>query len=148
MSNVLVRDAEPRDEDAWRDLWSRYVAFYEAEVAEPVTAATWSRILQRREGFVGRVCEVEGKVIGISVSIVHGCSWTLTPVCYLEDLFVAQSARGTGAGRALIQDLVVMAQNKGWARLYWHTRASNAVARRLYDRFLPADDFVKYSLAL
>jgi hypothetical protein len=28
--------------------------------------------------------------------------------------------------------------------LYWHTRGNNATARRLYDTFIPADDFVRY----
>jgi len=30
----------------------------------------------------------------------------------------------------------------------WHTRADNAAARRLYDRFVPVDGFVRYALAL
>ena len=33
---------------------------------------------------------------------------------------------------------------EGWARLYWMTKADNAEARRLYDRFTLADDFVRY----
>ena len=33
---------------------------------------------------------------------------------------------------------------EGWARLYWMTRADNTRARRLYDRYAQADDFVRY----
>ncbi|HEY8263776.1 MAG TPA: GNAT family N-acetyltransferase, partial [Methyloceanibacter sp.] len=36
----------------------------------------------------------------------------------------------------------------GWSRLYWHTRESNVAARRLYDKFAKADDFVRYRLVL
>ena len=33
---------------------------------------------------------------------------------------------------------------EGWARVYWMTKADNLPARRLYDRFTRADDFVRY----
>ena len=33
---------------------------------------------------------------------------------------------------------------EGWARLYWMTREDNEPARRLYDRYASADDFVRY----
>lgn len=146
MSEIFVRDARATDEAVWRELWAQYVAFYEASVAEPITASTWTRILERRDGFVGRVAEANGTVVGISVSVVHACSWELSPICYLEDLFVSPAARGTGAGRALIEDLLALAKDRGWARLYWHTRGSNVVARKLYDQFVAADDFVKYAM--
>jgi hypothetical protein len=44
----------------------------------------------------------------------------------------------------LLQDLVVLARQNGWPKLYWHTRANNVTARRLYDSFTRADDFVRY----
>ena len=68
--------------------------------------------------------------------------------CYLEDLFVDPAARGHGIGEALIQDLIDIGRERGWSRLYWHTRASNEAARRLYDKFVHADDFVRYRLIL
>jgi hypothetical protein len=45
----------------------------------------------------------------------------------------------------LIADLIERAKSNGWSRLYWHTRAGNP-ARRLYDEFIQADDFVRYRL--
>jgi GNAT superfamily N-acetyltransferase len=145
---LLIRDPRPEDEAAWRALWAGYVAFYEAEVSEAVTDATWRRILARDSGMLGRLAEHEGAVIGFTVSVLHPGSWTLTPVCYLEDLFVDPAARGHGTGRALIEDLLSLARERGWSRLYWHTHQSNDAARRLYDQFGEADDFVRYRLFL
>jgi ribosomal protein S18 acetylase RimI-like enzyme len=51
-------------------------------------------------------------------------------------------------GRALIADLLARAKERGWSRLYWHTRKGNAPARHLYDEFAVADDFVRYRLNL
>lgn len=146
MADFLVRFAEGGDEAQWRDLWGQYIQFYESHVPEPVTEYTWSRILNRTDGFVGRVCEHQKRIVGISISIVHARSWTIEPACYLEDLFVDRSTRNVGIGRALIDDLISMAKQRGWARVYWHTRASNATARRLYDHYVSADDFVRYKV--
>jgi len=121
-----------------------YVTFYEAEVDEPVTAATWRHLLSPDSNMFGRLAEWQGTVVGFTVSVLHPGSWTLAPICYLEDLFVAPQARGHGLGRALIDDLLARAREEGWSRLYWHTRAGNADARRLYDSFAQADDFARY----
>ena len=117
-------------------------------MSEAVTAATWRRLFMPGSGMFGRIAEWEGAVAGFTISVVHPGSWTLTPLCYLEDLFVDPEMRGRGLGRALIEDLIALARERGWSRIYWHTRQGNATARLLYDRFAKADDFVRYRIFL
>ena len=54
---MLIRDPRPEDEAAWRRLWSGYVAFYESEVSDEVTAATWQRLLTPGSNMFGRIAE-------------------------------------------------------------------------------------------
>ncbi len=140
-----MRNPLSADEAAWRDLWSGYNAFYGTSVPEAVTARTWQRILDRAAPVFGRLAVVDDCVAGFSICILHEGTWVTAPVCYLEDLFVAPPFRGRGIGRMLIADLVDRAKAEGWSRLYWHTRENNP-ARRLYDEFTKADDFVRYRL--
>lgn len=142
-----IRDPMPTDEAAWRGLWSQYNAFYETHIPEAVTAYTWRRLLDPTSSLFGRLAVIDGEGIGFSVSVLHASTWTIGPVCYLEDLFVAPEFRGRGCGRLLITDVIDRAKAKGCARVYWHTRANNP-ARRLYDEFAGTDDFVRYRLAL
>lgn len=150
---LIIRDVAEGHAAAWRELWAAYVAFYEAQVAEAVTAYTWKRMLDPRSPVLGRIAERRGglnhgQAVGFSVSVLHEGTWTLAPICYLEDLFVDPQARGAGAGRALMQDLIDLGRARGWSRLYWHTRAGNVAARKLYDSFVGADDFVRYRVFL
>jgi GNAT superfamily N-acetyltransferase len=143
-STITVRAATSADEPRWRELWAGYNAFYETEIPEAITQSTWRRILNPAVPVLGRVAELDGRVVGFSNSVLHESTWAAAPICYLEDLFVDQTARGAGVGGMLLQDLVVLARQNGWSKLYWHTRAGNATARRLYDIFTRADDFVRY----
>jgi GNAT superfamily N-acetyltransferase len=143
---MRIRTARPDDEAQWRGLWRGYTEFYETRLPEHVTAATWRRIVAPEPAIMCRFAEQQGRLLGFSHSLLHEGTFVQEPLCYLEDLFVEPAARGTGVGRALIADLVAMAAYRGWSRLYWHTRAENLVARRLYDAFVQADDFVRYRL--
>ncbi len=145
---VTIRDAAPADEAAWRKLWAGYLTFYKAEVAPEITSGTWARILNPQSAIFCRVAELAGNVVGFAVCVVHEGTWVTTPILYLEDLFVESSSRGAGVGKALIADLLELCAVRGFARLYWHTDADNAQARRLYDQFIEADAAVRYRLTI
>ncbi len=142
---LTIRDPEPADEKIWRHLWSGYNKFYNVIIPEFVTMRTWERINEPRSQILGRLATIDNLIVGFSLSVLHEGTWTVRPVCYLEDLFVDPLYRGRGYGRSLIKDLVDRAISERWSRLYWHTRADNP-ARCLYDRFVLADDFVRYRM--
>lgn len=145
---TCVRDIREADAADWRRLWSGYNDFYEMAVPDDVTEFTLRRLLDPNSALLGRIAEKDGRIAGFSISVLHDSTWTSSRACYLEDLFVDPDFRGAGAGRALIQDLVDLGRARGWSRLYWHTQASNERARRLYDTFVAADNFVRYRLTL
>jgi ribosomal protein S18 acetylase RimI-like enzyme len=142
---VQVRDAVAGDASQWSRLWAAYLAFHGVTLPAAVTAATWERLLDPAAPLVARMAVADrGDAVGFAIGVIHLGTWTAAPVCYLEDLYVDRAARGAGVGRALIDDLFALAAARGWSRLYWHTHQDNAVARRLYDRYGPADGFVRY----
>lgn len=146
---MIVRGLVAADHDSWRILWDGYCAFYETDLPRVVTDRTWAATIDSDQPVVGRAaCTDGGEMIGFSLSIIHPSTWQTAPSCYLEDLFVDPTHRGSGAGRALIDDLLTIANERRWGRLYWHTKANNTTARRLYDRYVPADEFVRYRLNL
>ena len=61
--------------------------------------------------------------------------WTAAPDCWLEDLFVEQSARGHGVGAALVEAALERARERGCRRVELDTNEDNAVALSLYHRF-------------
>ncbi len=144
----VIRNAQPEDEAAWRELWAGYCEFYEAQVSQAVTASTWNRIMSTPARIGCRILISQGRAMGFAHHVLHEGTWVVQPLAYLEDLFVVPEGRGQGLGKALIDDLLVLAKTNGWSRVYWHTNRDNATARKLYDHYIPADNFVRYRLNL
>ena len=82
--------------------------------------------------------------VGLVHAIFHFHGWKAGPIVYLQDLYVAPEARGTGAGRVLIEAVYAMADAAGAPDVYWLTQDFNAEARQLYDRLATVTPFIKY----
>jgi hypothetical protein len=52
------------------------------------------------------------------------------------------------AERDLIDRLVALGKERGWHRVYWHTREKNYRARTLYDRIVARTDYIRYDIDL
>ena len=142
--NPGVRPLEPQDFDAWLPLWDGYNSFYRNEVTAEVTENTFRRLHEGADGFFGLVAEHDGGLVGLAHAIFHPSTWTTRSYCYLEDLFVARTHRGSGAARALIEGIYAEADRRGADSIYWHTQSYNAPARSLYDKVARPTSFVVY----
>jgi len=154
MLSCRVRAPRPGDEAGWRRLWQDYLSFYNVILTRDVTDGLWRRIMDPKSGVRALVAEAQSgllakpRLIGFTNYLLHPHTLGPEPVCYMEDLFVAEEARRQGVGRALIETLIHKARVEGWPRVTWHTHEANAPARALYDKIVPRDPFVRYKVKL
>lgn len=146
MTSVRIRPLEPTDRADWEARWRSYLIFYEAELPAAQTEATWERLMAPGQDPHGLVAlDENGNMIGIVHYLFHVSTWLMGPSCYLQDLYVDEAARGTGAGRALIEAVYAAADEAGASQVYWTTQHFNETARRLYDRIGKVTPFIKYN---
>ena len=145
---MIIRWAAPGDRAEWLRLWEGFLDYYDMSLAPEVNDFTWKRLMDPSCPMQARLAVEDGKVIGFALHQHHPSTWVMGDDCYLEDLFVDPTARGSGVGRALIADLVDHARTMGWKRLYWNTEISNTAARKLYDSFTQDDGHVRYRMML
>lgn len=142
---VTVRPLTADDRSGWDRLWDGYLTFYEHDLEQEVTELAFTRLVERRVGMAGLVAEApDGSLVGFAHVVEQPSTWSGTSVLYLEDLFVDAAARGTGAGRALIEGVYAEADARGASETFWITQEGNRAARRLYDRMARLTDFVRY----
>lgn len=110
---IEIREPDRQDKAQWLSLWQGYTRFYGSPQPTEVTEYTWQRMLDAASPMLGRFAVVDGNVVGFAICILHEGTWVKTPICYLEDLFVAPQMRGQGIARTLIQALQTEGKEKG-----------------------------------
>jgi len=148
LAAALVRPVAAADFAQWLALWDGYNAFYgragPSALPAEITWATWLRFLDAGESVQALVAEAEGRLVGLAHYLFHRSTICIEPVCYLQDLYTAENARGAGIGRRLIGAVAECARAAGSRRLYWQTHESNHTARRLYETLAERSGFIVY----
>jgi GNAT superfamily N-acetyltransferase len=149
MSHSLsVRPLSRNDYDQWLALWQGYNAFYgrsgPTALSPEVIQITWTRFFDAYEPVHALVADSGGQLLGLTHYLFHRSTISIEPVCYLQDLFTTEAARGRGVGRALIHAVYEQAQLAGAHRVYWQTHETNLTAIQLYDKTAERSGFIVY----
>jgi len=83
--------------------------------------------------FEALLAEQDGAVIGLCLFFYNFSSWRGEPGVYIQDLVVDRQARAQGTGRALIQETVRHAQQRGATHLRLSVEQDNETAIRFYE---------------
>ena len=150
MKTVTTRPAEARDLDEVGSLFDAYRQFYEM----PPDLALARRYLQERfrrsESVIIVAEDANGRLVGFTQLYPAFCSVAADRTFVLYDLFVTPAARGTGAGRALMEAAEAHARAAGAVRLELQTARTNTIGQSLYEScgWTRDEAFFVYSKAL
>jgi len=78
------------------------------------------------------IAERDGTPIGFALFFHNFSTWAGKRGLYLEDLYVTPTARGSGAGKALLAHLAGLALDRGCARFEWAVLDWNTPAIDFY----------------
>jgi GNAT superfamily N-acetyltransferase len=142
-----VRALTTDDFDAWLPLWNGYLEFYETKLEPEITRHTFGRLTDTTTNMHAALAVNEsGEAVGMVTWLTHPGTWSRNDYVYIEDLFVSAAARGTGAGRALIEHVSEWADAAGAGKVYWLTAETNKTAQQLYDRVAKKTGFIHYEI--
>jgi ribosomal protein S18 acetylase RimI-like enzyme len=133
MTGVKTRLAESRDLDAVGALFDAYRQFYEMPPDLALARRYLGERFTRGESVILVAEDAEGVVVGFTQLYPAFCSVAADRTFVLYDLFVTPAARGTGAGRALMEAAEAYARAEGAARLQLQTARTNVVGQSLYE---------------
>ena len=145
---MVIRPIEQQDRQQWEPLWQGYLEFYEVTLSAEQSDLTWERFFDPGHVFQAVVAEVDGSIVGIAHAMLRQSTWEAVGDLYIEDLFVAPSARGHGVARGLIEYFRQQGQAQGVGALYWQTRAGNLKAQGLYDQIATKNDYIQYAIKI
>ncbi|WP_428409916.1 N-acetyltransferase family protein [Hyphococcus sp.] len=147
--NLTIRPAVPGDESLILG-FIRELAAYEKLSHEVVaTDEHLSRTLFSETPKVfALIAEDEGEAIGFALYFFNYSTFLGKHGLYLEDLYVRESARGAGAGKALLSALARVALENDCGRMEWSVLDWNAPAIAFYKSLgaAPMDEWTVYRL--
>ena len=146
---IQVRELEQRDRAAWQQLYSGYGDFYQTPLGAEKADRVWAWLMDPNYEAFGLVA-VDTDDSPIAIAHYRQFARLLADGIgiYLDDLFTAATARGTGAGTALIGRLEEIARERGAEVVRWITANDNFVGQKLYDRLATRTMWVTYDLAV
>jgi GNAT superfamily N-acetyltransferase len=150
--DLVVRPIEPADVPAVVAMVHELAAYERAPdechlTAEQLTAA----LFPPAPALFGHVAvardDPAAEPVGFSLWFLNFSTWRGVHGIYLEDLYVRPSARGSGAGRALLAELAATCVRRGYQRLDWWVLNWNP-AREFYHSIgaCAMDEWIPYRL--
>ena len=145
---TTIRPARDDDFFPWLTLYERYAEFYETRLTDESSVRTWQWITRGDHGLRAFLAETDdGELVGLAHVRTVAQPLEGTTALYLDDLFVADSARGTGVATQLLDALRSLAATEGHSGVSWITAEDNATAQRVYDRVATRTSWVTYEMA-
>ncbi len=144
---VTVRPVEENDRAAWDVLYKGYADFYRVDQTPRMRDTVFRWLMDADHTSCGLVAVTEeGTIVGLTHYRPFASPLRAGESCFLDDLFVAPDARGTGAAQALIHAVRDVAREKGWGVVRWITGDDNYRGRGVYDQLATRTMWITYDL--
>jgi ribosomal protein S18 acetylase RimI-like enzyme len=131
---VEIAPVAPEQFEELLPLIAAYQRFYEVEgIDDDRNRAFFRRFLAPSEDGLLLGARSDGRLVGYACLYWHFSSLEASESVLMNDLYVNESARGQGVGRALIEAATVVAREREVPFVEWSTAPDNEAAQRLYD---------------
>ena len=145
-----IREASPDDLPAIGRMIRELAEFEREPDAAKATSEQLHDALFGQDAVASALIALDdrGEPAGFALWYRSFSTWEGVPGIYLEDLYVSESQRGSGLGRALLTSLARIVVHRGWSRLEWSVLRWNSEAIAFYDSLggRPLDDWLTYRL--
>jgi GNAT superfamily N-acetyltransferase len=128
----------PLTEERFDDFARLIHALADYEHLDPPDSAAMARLRADAFGphrrFEAALALDAGRAVGYAIWFETYSSFLAKPTMYLEDIFVLEESRGSGAGGRLFEHVRALGQERGCGRMDWQVLDWNTPARDFYAR--------------
>lgn len=133
-AKVEIAPIAPEELEELLPLIAAYQRFYEVEdINDDRNRTFFRRFLAPSEDGLLLGARSEERLVGYACLYWHFSSLEACESVLMNDLYVDESTRGQGVGRALIAAAAAVAREREVPFVEWSTAPDNETAQRLYD---------------
>ena len=142
---LTIRKANFEDLNALAFLFDCYRQFYQQKADLALAKSFIAERISKQDSVIFVASNEAKNLIGFCQLYPSSCSVAAAKIGVLYDLFITETARKTGAGRALMLAAHEYAANNGMTRLDLSTAKNNHTAQALYESLGWQRDTVFYT---
>lgn len=146
---ITIRDAIASDTQTILDFIIELAVYEKAEhEVKTNVEETKEAIFGKNSTVKALICEQDGVAIGYAVYFYNYSTWLGKNGIYLEDLYITESKRGIGAGKAMLKNLANRALEQECGRFEWSCLDWNTPSRDFYESIgaVSQDEWIGYRL--
>jgi GNAT superfamily N-acetyltransferase len=142
---VKVARVTPADRADWERLWQAWQDHMAGNVPRPVTDRTWDLMIRPESGLCALLARApDGEALGFANVSATPFAWTGGPILFLQDLYVAEAARGFGTGEALLKGVYNLADELGAVQVFWMVDEDDPRLQGFYARHGIRTPYLRY----
>lgn len=145
---AIIRSAEAKDRELLTELMYQYIVDFYERPKPPINKVHQliDMLLEGKKG-IQFVAEKEGTLLGFATLYFSFSTTKAEQITVMNDLFVIEEARGTGAAQQLFESCHTFTKENGFAHMSWVTAADNKRAQRFYQKMGGSvGDWLNYSI--
>ncbi|QKF32394.1 GNAT family N-acetyltransferase [Bacillus velezensis] len=145
---MIIRSAEHYDVKQLTDLMYLYIVDFYKRPKPPIEKIHHliEMLFEKNRG-IQFVAEQDGKLIGFATLYFSFSTTKADKITIMNDLFVAEKARGTGAAQELFKRCETFTKENGYAHMSWITASDNYRAQKFYKKMGGSlRDWLTYSI--
>ena len=134
---MAIREATEQDLPALMPLLRGYCDFYDSNPSDESLEQLVTRAIAAPDDVAFLLVatdDASDEIVGFAHNQWKWSSLNGAAVAVMDDLFVAEVARGAGHADALIEAVATVARDLGAASIFWYTMPDNKRAHKVYDR--------------
>lgn len=146
--SLVIASPAADDRADWEVLYRGFRDHYKIAENPEAIERVWKWITSPGAPLEGRIARL--RETGAAVAMMHFREvprpFQAVMGGYMDELFVAESARGTGVAEAMLDALRAIGTERNWRDVRWITSDSNARSCAFYDRVSKRTPFVTYEI--
>ncbi|AKF29429.1 GNAT family N-acetyltransferase [Bacillus velezensis] len=145
---MIIRSAEHYDVKQLTDLMYLYIVDFYKRPKPPIEKIHHliEMLFEKNRG-IQFVAEQDGELIGFATLYFSFSTTKADKITIMNDLFVAEKARGTGAAQELVKSCEAFTKENGYAHMSWITASDNYRAQKFYKKMGGSlGDWLTYSI--
>ncbi len=149
-SPVVYREATRKDAAAIYQLVCELAEYEKLRHEVVSTADDFAEMLFGADGnrFFCYLAEQNGEAVGLCMGFYTLSTFLGRPGLYIEDVYVKETCRGLGIGRAFFDIVAQRAEAENCGRVEWSVLDWNEPSIKFYDKLgaKPLNEWIKYRL--